>query len=242
MDLSNPGAGARRTLRAIVATVNTAVITGALVGGLGGRLFMRIIAATSTDRQGAITDADQVVGKVTTDGTIGLLIFGGVFGGIVVGLVFLVLRHWLPAKQWLSGLIASLIALGLFGSVSDLLNPESDDFQILSPLWLAVAMIVALAAFFGIAFGTIHARLERATPEIGLNLGALVYAPSLLLLPLGIPGVLMALAVLVGAFAPAAVNWWTQSDAVLRVGRIAVGGTFAATTALTVSRIGEILG
>src|SRR5207248_3256002 len=70
---------------------------GALVGGFGGRLMMRVLAATSGDgAQGLLTEADERIGRITTDGTIGILIFVGVAGGVVGGLLYVVLRRWLP--------------------------------------------------------------------------------------------------------------------------------------------------
>ena len=64
------------------------VVIGGLVGGLlaagaGGRLAMRLLAVTAGDRaQGRITEADEVVGEVTVGGTIGFIVFGGLFAGL----------------------------------------------------------------------------------------------------------------------------------------------------------------
>ena len=49
----------RRFVRSLAIAVSAGTIAGVLVGGLGSRLAMRIMAATSgDDAQGAITEAD----------------------------------------------------------------------------------------------------------------------------------------------------------------------------------------
>ncbi len=55
-----------------------ACVAGFLVPGLGGRLFMRVLAATSgSGAQGRLTEADEVVGDITFDGSLGFVIFVG---------------------------------------------------------------------------------------------------------------------------------------------------------------------
>jgi hypothetical protein len=55
---------------------------GATVGGIGGRVAMRVLAVTSDDSpRGALTDDEEQVGEITLDGTFGLVIFIAIFVG-----------------------------------------------------------------------------------------------------------------------------------------------------------------
>ena len=47
----------------------TGLVTGILFIGPAGRLAMRLLAATSPDAQGQKTEAGEVVGKITVEGT-----------------------------------------------------------------------------------------------------------------------------------------------------------------------------
>jgi multisubunit Na+/H+ antiporter MnhB subunit len=68
--------------------------TGILVLGAGGRLAMRLLAVTAGDSaQGRITEADEVVGEITVDGTVGFIVFNGIVGGVVAAGIYLVLRR-----------------------------------------------------------------------------------------------------------------------------------------------------
>ena len=102
--------------------------------GAGGRLMMRLLAATSLDSvQGRLTEAEENVGVVTVDGTIGFVLFVGLFGGLVSLGMFVLLRRWLPERSVTAGLFAAGIGSGIFGRSSGLVNPDNPDFVILSP-------------------------------------------------------------------------------------------------------------
>lgn len=123
---------------------------GVLVMGFGGRLMMRVLAATSSDAvQGAITDMEAVVGRVTVGGTVGFVLFVGAGTGVIGWLARLALRRWLPHRSLVAGLVAAGIGAGLFARPSSLLEPTNEDFAILSPDWLAVGLILGLIATFG---------------------------------------------------------------------------------------------
>src|SRR5688572_21126100 len=53
---------ASKTVRAVFVGIVGGVIAGVLVAGLGGRLMMRVLAATSGDSaQGLVTEAEETV-------------------------------------------------------------------------------------------------------------------------------------------------------------------------------------
>ena len=56
-----------------------------LVAGAGSRLVMRLLALTSRDVEGSFTEADEVVGDISLDGTLALIVFGGLPAGLLTG-------------------------------------------------------------------------------------------------------------------------------------------------------------
>jgi hypothetical protein len=210
---------AARTARSFAVAINTALITGVLVGGGGGRLFMRIMAATSgDDAQGAITQADEVVGEITLGGTIALVFFGGVFAGVSVAGIYLLVRRWLPAVPWQAGVVLGALALGVGGRASELLHPDNRDFTLLRPVGLAVAMVVILTVFFGVVFVTVFERLDRAMPPLAWRPALIAYLPAVV--PMLVPPVALLVLGATGLSMTAhrAAAWWS-SDGVARVAR-----------------------
>ena len=65
---------------------------------------MRLLAVTAGDEaQGRITEAEEIVGEITVDGTIGFIVFNGIVGGVLAAAIYLVIRRLLPPR-WLGGL------------------------------------------------------------------------------------------------------------------------------------------
>lgn len=157
------GEAAARAFRTAASAVAAGLIAGLLVTGLGGRLMMRLLAATSSeDVQGRLTEADEVVGEITLGGTIGFVIFAGLLVGAASGLLYVFARRFLPGRAWVAGLVFGLILLATLG-VADPLSPDNTDFSILTPVPLAVGFIVALALLFGAVVAVLTARFESAT-------------------------------------------------------------------------------
>jgi hypothetical protein len=77
---------------------------------VGSRLAMRILALTSPRAQGSITEAQEVVGRITLAGTLFLLEAGAALG-MGGGLVYVAVRRWLPIRG--TGLVFGLLMLGV---------------------------------------------------------------------------------------------------------------------------------
>lgn len=136
------------------------VIAGIIVMGAGGRLMMRIIAATSPEHaQGLVTDMDAIVGVSTAGGTASFILFVGSGAGVIGWLLRMATRRLLPDRSSIAGLVGAGIGAGLLARSSSLLDPANHDFQILSPAWLAVAMILLLVILFGVALAQLSDRL-----------------------------------------------------------------------------------
>lgn len=171
---------ASRTVRAVVVGIVGGIVAGVLVAGLGGRLVMRVLAATSGDSaQGLVTEAHETVGDVTLAGSVGFVVFNGIFFGMIGGIGYLLLRRWLPARPWLGGLIYGVALLGL--APLDALNPDNTDFAILGPTWLAVVLVACLFPLYGMTTASVVERLDRTWPKMSTRPRALLaYSPLLL--------------------------------------------------------------
>ena len=158
--------------REIAAGSLSGIVVGTIVGGLGSRLVMRLSAiAAGSSVQGITTSNGNRVGEITLGGTIGLIVFGGVFAGSFGGLLYASLRPWLvPFGRW-RGLIFGLSLLGLTGSL--ILDGANSDFIILRPPLLNVAMFAALFPIFGLALAPVFDRAARTLATGSLVAGAL---------------------------------------------------------------------
>jgi len=237
---ATPGRAALDGLRTLAVATTAGIVAGVLVAGLGGRLVMRVLGATSGGAaQGKLTEADEVVGEITTGGTIGIVIFVGLFGGIITALAFVVVRRWIPTTAGPAGLVAGVLLLGTIG-VGDAMSPDNVDFAILRPTWLAVTLIVAVALLFGVTFTALAARLDAGMPTLGDRPSSIAAHGSLVFLvfpPLvvGAAAYVAGRAALHGRLAPL-----LASSTVRRVGHIVIGIAVTLATLNSARAIEEI--
>lgn len=162
------------------------LFTGILVGGIGGRLFMRLAGAAAPDAaQGRGTEAGFTVGEVTVGGTLGLVIFIGIFTGIVGAILFVVFSPWLSwARKWRGAMFG--VVLFAFGSAtSDIMNPDNIDFFILKNPVLLVSAIFLLFLTFGIVLDAAFRYLEKRLPRVE-NTDATIKAPYVMIAVVGL--------------------------------------------------------
>lgn len=152
-----PPVGWAATVRHVAGIGLAGLVTGVLVGGLGSRLFMRIAGAAGRDlAQGRLTEAGFRVGEITAGGTIALVVFVGIFSGILAAALYVILGPWIRwAGPW-RGLVFGVVLFAVGSASSDVLNPDNVDFFILGNDVVNVAAIVALFLVFGLVFGWIH--------------------------------------------------------------------------------------
>jgi hypothetical protein len=194
-DVLRPADVARRALWYVAVVVAAGSGGGLLVAGAGGRLAMRALAATGGDgAQGRVTEAEEVVGRISTDGTVGLVLFVGLAFGFVTGVAYLLVRRWLPGGR-LGGLSYGALLLVLVGTTLDPLRPENPDFDIVGPDWLSVLLFGLLVVAQGMVVAAVAGRYSAALPLRVTGLGdALRYAPLLLFVPFA-PVLVVSLAV-----------------------------------------------
>ena len=124
-----------------------------------------LVGGSGDTAQGRLTDADEVVGEITAGGTIGIIVFAGLFAAVITAFGYLVVRRWLPRTAGPAGVVVGILLLGTMG-VGDALSSDNVDFAILRPTWLAVTLIVVLALLFGVTFTALAARLEAGMPTL----------------------------------------------------------------------------
>jgi hypothetical protein len=175
----------RRYLWYLTLAVGAGVGAGLLAAGAGGRLVMRLLAVTAgPGAQGRITEADQVVGRISVDGTLGFVVFTGVFFGALSGAAFLLLRRWLPAGR-AGGAVFGALLLVLAGTRLEPLRPGNPDFDLVGPGWLSVVAFATLVLFHGMLVAALAGRLSRSVPLLAREPRAVAaHAPLLLLVPL----------------------------------------------------------
>ncbi|HEY4685432.1 MAG TPA: hypothetical protein VII57_05230 [Dehalococcoidia bacterium] len=139
------------------------LLAGILILGLGSRVVMRVVALLNPEAKGLITDNENVVGEITLDGTLEIVIFVGIFGGLAAGVVWVIVRDWLPAglrqRIALGGLIAA--ATGSFLVIES----DNKDFFELDQAEANIAMFVLLVGLTGGATALGDAMLDRRLPS-----------------------------------------------------------------------------
>src|SRR5215211_1115743 len=216
----------RRYLWYLTVALISGAGAGILAAGAGGRLVMRLLAVTAgADAQGQITEAEEIVGRITVDGTIGFVVFTGLFFGPVSGAAYLLLRRWLPAGQ-AGGLAFGALLVVVAGTRLEPLRPSNPDFDLVGPGWVSVAAFTVLVVFHGMLVAALAGRLSRAVPLLAARPGAIaIYAPLLLLVLPG-PSVTLVL-IIVGVLVvlvsriPSVIAAW-HDRRLLVLGRVAL--------------------
>jgi hypothetical protein len=175
----------RRYLWCLTLAISAGVGAGILAAGAGGRLAMRLLAVTAgPDAHGRITEADQVVGRISVDGTVEFIVFTGLFFGAASGAAYLLVRRWLPAGRT-GGVAFGVLLLVLAGTRLEPLRPGNPDFDLVGPGWVSVAAFGALVLFHGMLVAALAGRLSWAVPLLAPTPRAIVAHVPLLLLALG---------------------------------------------------------
>ena len=221
-----PAERIRRALWFAAVYVYAAVASGLLVLGPGGRLVMRLLAVTADEQaQGRRTEAEEIVGVITTDGTIGFVVFVGLFGAVILAVLFVLLRKWLPPRRW-GALCVGVVFAVLFSTRLEPLRPLNADFVLVGPPWLAVTSFLAVGALTLLTMAAVAGRVSRVLPLVGARPATL--APYGALVVLGpaatvvLPAVVLTGVGIALLQRPGFRRWWTTDPRVLRVGRVLI--------------------
>lgn len=166
------GSVSRRHLRPAVGEglrtlVLAGIPVGVLVAGVGSRLCMLLLRATSGDEvRGIRSDDGFEIGRFTVGGTYNLLALGATIG-IIGAAAYQWVRPWLLGPRWLRYLTVAAAAGAVVGAL--LVHSDGVDFTVLTPTWLTVGSFVVLPALFGAAIGpaveAVEAHATRNGPD-----------------------------------------------------------------------------
>jgi hypothetical protein len=214
---------ARRYLWYLALAVTAGFGAGILAAGAGGRLAMRLLAVTAgADAQGRITEAQQVVGRITVDGTLGFIVFTALFFGLASGAIYLLLHRLLPTG-WAGGLAYGALLLVVAGTRLEPLRRGNPDFDLVGPGWVSVAVFAALVVFHGVLVAALAGRLSRTLPLLSLEPRALAGHALLLLLvllaPLGLIAAVVGVVVVLVSRVP---GMAAHAGRLMAVGRVAL--------------------
>lgn len=139
-------------------------LSGLVAGGIGGRIAMRIVALVAgPEKVGLTTENGNRVGDITVEGTLGLILFGGVFAGILGGLGYEAVRPWFVSFGRWRGLALGLVLLASLGSV--VINPDNVDFRRFGSPAVNAFLFALLFILYGVVLVPIEERLRKAVPD-----------------------------------------------------------------------------
>ncbi len=140
----------------------TGALTGVLVGGIGGRIVMRISALVAGESaRGAITDNGDRVGDFTIEGTLEVLANGLIFG-VVGSVVWILSEPWLQRYGRHVGLSFGILLFALAGT--ETIVADNRDFAILDPAWFNVLLFGLLFFAYGSLFPVLRRFNDRMLP------------------------------------------------------------------------------
>ena len=151
-------------LREVARSGLAGLIVGLVVGGIGGRLLMRVAALIEPKSAGLRTENGNVIGAITSEGTLALLLFGGLLSGVIIGSLWVVIRPWLPGRPVLRALVAMPIAVAMGTTL--LIQDSNPDFIILRRNLVVVASLVGLVALTGPSMVLAESVLDRLLPVV----------------------------------------------------------------------------
>jgi hypothetical protein len=134
-------ANAERDARRLAAITAAGALSGLLIGGVGGRLAMMLLAVRNPRATGVISDDGFQIGRFTMSGTLNLLLATTLIG-VIGGALYLGLRRLALGPPWFRALSLAAGAAIVVGSM--LVHTEGVDFTVLKPASLAIALFVAI--------------------------------------------------------------------------------------------------
>ena len=137
--------------------------------GFGGRLVMLASRLLHPEAVGKLTEGGNRIGEFSVDGTIALVLFGGLGSGLLAAVVWVFLRQWMPDSSVLVGLGA--VAIGGFA----LVEADNPDFVVLVDPQIDLVLLLGLTFLFGMTLLWLDRLLDRRLPAGGGNVSKVVY-------------------------------------------------------------------
>ena len=150
------GGSAALVARRMGAMTALGALLGLLVGGVGGRLAMMLLARLNPEVIGLISDDGFRMGQFTVSDTVNLLLLGTLLGVVGAG-VYALLRGLRIGSRWFQVLSIGAGPAVVIGAM--IVHTDGVDFRLLEPTWLAIGLFVVIPGAYA-ALLTVFA--ERA--------------------------------------------------------------------------------
>jgi hypothetical protein len=132
-------------VRRLAAITVAGAVLGVLVGGVGGRLAMMLLAALNPRAAGVTSDDGFTIGQLTVGGTAQLL--GTAWQlGLVGAFVYALLRGLMIGPRWFRVLSISVGSGVVVGAL--IVHTDGVDFTLLQPVSLTVGIFVAIPVVY----------------------------------------------------------------------------------------------
>jgi hypothetical protein len=138
------------------------VLVGVVVGGLGGRIVMRVVAILHPDAVGAVTENGNRIGDITVGGTLLLVLFG-LISCAIAGTLWVIVSPWVPGRARVRALLTAGIAIAVGTPL--LIIGTNPDFVILDHDPRVVGLLVALVGLIGLSIALLDGWLDRRLPH-----------------------------------------------------------------------------
>ncbi len=137
-------------------------IVGIAVGGLGGRVVMRVVAILHPDAVGALTENGNRIGHITVGGTLFLVLFG-LISCALAGALWVIVSPSIPGHTGVRALLTAGIAITIGTPL--LIIGRNPDFVILDHDPRVVSLLVALVGLIGLSIALLDSWLDRRLPH-----------------------------------------------------------------------------
>ena len=137
-------------------------VAGVFVGGIGGRIVMRLAALVHSSAVGAITENGNRIGEISLGGTLFLLVFGLIFG-LMAGGLWVIASPWIPGRTTTRAFLTAGVAI-LIGTPLVIIG-GNPDFMILNHDARVVGLLVGLVGLIGLSTAFVDDWLERRLPH-----------------------------------------------------------------------------
>jgi len=158
VDASSTGwrGATEQAARRLAAVTAVGGLLGLLVGGLGGRLAMMLLARLNPAVTGRTSDDGFRMGQFSAADTINLLLVGAGFGVVGAG-VYAVLRGLRVGPHWFQLLSIAGGPAVVVGAA--IVHTDGVDFRVLSPPWLTIGLFVAIPGVYSVLLTLVAERL-----------------------------------------------------------------------------------
>lgn len=137
----------------------TAGVGAGILTGLASRVAMKISSLADPSELIRVTSNGNVVGDLTVEGTLGLVIFAGIGPGVLAGGLYGAVRPWLARFGRWDGLAFGMALLLMSGSA--VIEPSNPDFRRFGPPILNVLLFGVLFLVLGLALAALWRAVGR---------------------------------------------------------------------------------